>query len=48
MLDEFQKDENRGHGVMIIDINDLLVAIPLRSSLPCYMNNAKHLFLYEI
>lgn len=47
-LDEFQKDNNRGHGVMIIDINDLLIAIPLRSSLSPYMNKAKHLFPYEI
>jgi len=47
-LDEFQKDNNRGHGVMIIDINDLLIAIPLRSSLPPYMNKSNHLFPYEI
>lgn len=46
-LDEFQKDNNRGHGVMIIDINDLLLAIPLRSSLAPYMFNAKHLFPYK-
>lgn len=47
-LDEFQKDNKRGHGVMIIDINDLLIAVPLRSSLSPYMNKAKHLFPYEI
>lgn len=47
-LDEFQKDINRGHGVMVIDINDLLIAIPLRSSLSPFMTKAKHLFPYGI
>lgn len=46
-LDEFQKDSSRGHGVMVMDINNLLIAIPLRSSLFPYMEKAKHLFPYE-
>ncbi|WP_224398214.1 hypothetical protein [Staphylococcus delphini] len=32
-LDEFQEDHTRGHGVMILDINNQLIAIPLRSGI---------------
>lgn len=46
-LDEFQTDPNRGHGVMIIDINNLLVAVPLRSKIKPYMKKSNHLFPYE-
>lgn len=47
-LDEFQEDHLRGHGIMILDVDDLLVAIPLRSGIPAYMKQAKHIFFYEI
>ena len=44
--DEFQCDNNRGHGLMIIDINNRIIAIPLRSGLPAYMIRQRHLFPY--
>lgn len=46
-LDEFQIDNARGHGVMIIDINDLMVAIPLRSGILAYSKNSSHIFPYQ-
>lgn len=46
-LDEFQEDKNRGHGILIININDLLVAIPLRSKLKAHMQKAKHIIPYK-
>lgn len=45
-LDEFQEDKSRGHGIMVININDLLVAIPLRSKLKVHMQSAKHIIPY--
>lgn len=45
-LDEFQKDNNRGHGVMILDIYNRLIAIPLRSGISENLKNASHLFPY--
>ena len=45
-LDEFQKDNERGHGVMILDINNLLIAIPLRSGISENLRSARHLFPY--
>lgn len=27
-LDEFQEDHHRGHGILVVDISDLLIAIP--------------------
>ncbi|MCJ0568102.1 hypothetical protein MMJ54_00375, partial [Enterococcus cecorum] len=42
-LDEFQKDNERGHGVMILDINNLLIAIPLRSGISEKLKSARHL-----
>lgn len=44
---EFQNDFNRGHGVLIVDINSLLIAIPLRSKIKPYFQNKKHLFPYS-
>ena len=46
-LDEFQEDHHRGHGILIVDISDLLIAIPLRSKLKPYMRKSKHIFPYE-
>ncbi|MBR7927061.1 hypothetical protein KBI51_02580 [Aerococcaceae bacterium zg-ZUI334] len=48
VLDEFQEDTSRGHGVMILGINDLLIAIPLRSGISDKLINAKHVFPYTI
>ena len=45
-LDEFQEDNARGHGVMVLDINNQLIAIPLRSGIPEHLRNASHLFPY--
>lgn len=45
-LEEFQEDNNRGHGIMIININSFLVAIPLRSSLKPHLTKARYLFPY--
>ncbi|HGC8699706.1 TPA: hypothetical protein ACG4JN_001284 [Streptococcus agalactiae] len=45
-LDEFQEDNARGYGVMVLDINNQLIAIPLRSGLPEHLRNASHLFPY--
>ena len=45
-LDEFQKDNERGRGVMILDINNLLIAIPLRSGISENLRSARHLFPY--
>jgi len=45
-LDEFQDDLNRGHGVMILDINNLIIGIPLRSNLKPHLQKSKHLFPY--
>lgn len=45
-LDEFQEDASRGHGVMILEINELLIAIPLRSGIPENLQNARHIFPY--
>ncbi|MCO4324324.1 MULTISPECIES: hypothetical protein [Mammaliicoccus] len=46
-LDEFQEDSNRGHGVMIVDINDHLIAVPLRSKLKPHFIKAPHIFAYK-
>lgn len=46
-LDEFQEIHLRGHGIMILDVDDLLVAILLRSGIPAYIKRAKHMFSYE-
>ena len=45
-LDEFQQDNARGHGVMILDINNKLIAIPLRSGISDNLKNSSHLFPY--
>ena len=45
-LDEFQQDNDRGHGVMILDINNKLIAIPLRSGISDNLKNSSHLFPY--
>ena len=45
-LDEFQQDNARGHGVMILDINKKLIAIPLRSGISDNLKNSNHLFPY--
>ena len=45
-LDEFQEDNSRGHGVIVIDINDLIIAVPLRSGINAYLSNSKHIFKY--
>lgn len=45
-LDEFQEDTSRGHGVMILDINNLLVAVPLRSGISEKLAGAQHVFPY--
>ena len=45
-LDEFQEDVARGHGVMILDIKNLLIAIPLRSGISANLRNARHIFPY--
>ncbi|WP_241538840.1 hypothetical protein [Staphylococcus intermedius] len=45
-LDEFQEDNTRGHGVMILDINNQLIAIPLRSAISDKHRNLSHLFPY--
>ncbi|UXS36136.1 hypothetical protein [Staphylococcus delphini] len=45
-LDEFQEDNTRGHGVMILDINNQLIAIPLRSGISDKHRNSSHLFTY--
>ena len=42
-LDEFQQDNARGHGVMILDINNKLIAIPLRSGISDNLKNSSHL-----
>ena len=47
-LDEFQEDVSRGHGVMILGINDLLIAIPLRSGISENLKNARHIFPYTV
>ncbi|MEB8419042.1 hypothetical protein NGG16_16530 [Enterococcus casseliflavus] len=47
ILDEFQKDNSRGHGVMILDIDDLMIAIPLRSGIPTFTLNSNHIFPYQ-
>lgn len=44
---EFQDDKNRGHGVLIIGINNRIVAVPLRSKLKPWQKNEKHLFPYQ-
>lgn len=46
-FDEFQEDKNRGHGILIVNTNNLLVAVPLRSKLKAYMQNAKHIIPYS-
>ena len=45
-LDQFQEDVTRGHGVMILAIKNLLIAIPLRSGISVNLRNARHIFLY--
>lgn len=45
-LDEFQEDVARGHGVMILDIKNLLIAIPPRSGISANLRNARHIFPY--
>ena len=47
-LDEFQEDVSRGHGGMILGINDLLIAIPLRSGISENLKNARHIFPYTV
>ena len=36
----------RGHGVMILDIKNLLIAIPLRSGISANLRNARQIFPY--
>lgn len=43
-LDEFQQDNERGHGVMILDINNKLIAIPLRSGISNNLKNSNRIF----
>ena len=43
-LDEFQQDNARGHGVMILDINNKLIAIPLRSGISDNLKNSNRIF----
>ena len=43
-LDEFQQDNARGHGVMILDINNKLIAIPLRSGISNNLKNSNRIF----
>ncbi|HEM3177245.1 TPA: hypothetical protein U0919_000760 [Streptococcus suis] len=45
-LDEFQEDCARGHGVMVLDIHNLLIAIPLRSGISERLRRSSHLFPY--
>lgn len=45
-LDEFQDDVLRGHGVMILGINDRMIAIPLRSGISEKLRNSRHVFPY--
>lgn len=48
-IDEFQTDIQRGHGVTILEISpEIMVAIPMRSSLRPYMKNQRHLFPYKV
>ncbi|UBH16586.1 hypothetical protein [Macrococcus armenti] len=46
-IDEFQENRFRGHGIMLITISELLVAIPIRSKLKPHLINAKHVFPYR-
>lgn len=46
-LDEFQRDDKRGHGIMVINLKNLLVAVPLRSKIPEYNRNSPHIFKYK-
>ena len=43
-LDEFQEDVARGPGVMILDIKNLLIAIPLRLGISANLRNARNIF----
>lgn len=47
-IDEFLKKNTRGHGIMIMDYLDLLVAVPLRSSLKPYMKKQQFIFPYKV
>jgi len=45
-IDEFQENRDRGHGIMLITISELLIAIPIRSKLSPYLEHARHIFPY--
>ncbi|MGT2800696.1 hypothetical protein [Streptococcus marmotae] len=47
ILDEFQENHARGHGVMVLDINNQLIAILLRSGISENLRNSSHLFPYK-
>ena len=47
-MDEFLKKNARGHGVLLLNYLDLLVAVPLRSSLNPHIKKRQYIFPYEV
>lgn len=47
-MDEFLKKNSRGHGVLLLNYLDLLVAVPLRSSLNPNIEKQRYIFPYEV
>lgn len=47
-MDEFLKKNTRGHGVLLVNYLDLLVAVPLRSSLNPNIRKQRYIFPYEV
>lgn len=46
-LDEFEQKSDRGHGIMALRVNNLIAAVPLRSSVPAWQKDERHLFVYK-